>query len=234
MPVNTEMLNHNEKVRKSLFRYFPLKLFILGLFICALFVLAVTVHEVFFENEQAFDNKVFSFFSRISTEGVITVMKFLTFFGAPMFLVPAYLFLIAYHILRKKYRYSLHIALIAITGTILMFGLKDLTHRHRPDLPAIAGAHNYSFPSGHELSIFIFSGILIYLAWHSSFSPIYKWLITVLLFCVTITVGISRIVLRLHYPTDVLASFCLGIVWAITSLWLLRMVSKKEEAKPPV
>lgn len=40
-------------------------------------------------------------------------------------------------------------------------------------------------------------------------------------------IGISRIFLRMHYPTDVIASFCLGIVWVIISLWIFKKINRQ-------
>jgi undecaprenyl-diphosphatase len=172
---------------------------------------------------------VFSFFASISSDGVISAMKFFTFFGSDSFLFPAYVVTIGYFVFQRKFRYGLHIAIIALSSTALMFAIKEITHRHRPDLPIIKGISNYSFPSGHALSIFIFCGIFVYIIWHSQLTVFIKWLLSILLFCFTVTVGISRIILKVHFPTDVVASFCLGILWAVSSLWVLRKISKKEE-----
>ena len=49
-----------------------------------------------------------------------------------------------------------------------------------------------------------------------------KWIVTIGLLLIAITIGVSRIILRMHYPTDVIASLCLGIVWVIISFSLLR------------
>jgi len=231
----SETINPEErakKIRKGVFKYFSLKVLVISsLFICSILVFALIIHEAVYENEPAFDNKVFSYFAVISSDGLISVMKFFTFFGSSNFLLPAYIVLLAGLVILKKYRYSLHVAIIALSSTGLMFALKDITHRHRPALPVIKGLTNYSFPSGHTLSTFIFCGIFTYIIWHAAIAPFFKWLYIVLLFCFTITVGISRIILKVHYPTDVIASFCIGIVWAISSLWILRKISKKDKLK---
>jgi membrane-associated phospholipid phosphatase len=222
-----------EKIRKGVFRFFSLKVLVIsGLFFGSLFVFAWIIHKAVYGNEQAFDNKIFSFFSRLSaTPLLVRFMKLFTFFGSSTFLLPAYIVLILYLVSKKKFRYSLHIAVVAISSTALMFALKELTHRHRPDLPLIQGITNYSFPSGHALSSFIFCGIFVYVVWHQQLTPFYKWLYTSLLFCFAVTIGISRIILKVHYPTDVIASFCLGTEWAIMSLWIMKRISRKAQAK---
>jgi len=139
--------------------------------------------------------------------------------------------ILAFFLFKKKFRYSLHIAIVAISSTLTMLLLKQVAHRGRPDLPVIQGISNYSFPSGHALSAFVFCGIFIYIVWHMSIRPLLKWVYSFLLLCFAVIIGLSRIILRVHYPTDVIASFCLGIIWAITSLWLLRKISKNKRMK---
>jgi len=114
-----------------------------------------------------------------------------------------------------------------------MFGLKELFHRQRPDLPLIKSiASTYSFPSGHALSSFIFCSIVIDLIWESASGRVWKWLFSILLLLFSFTIGISRIVLKMHYATDVIAGFCLGIAWVIISFRVIKKINFKEEALP--
>jgi len=199
-------------------------LLVAGLFLLSVFAFAYLAHEVVQENEKAFDDKVANYFLSFSNEHVISVMKFFTFFGTIQFLIPAYILLIIYFYARKQYRYCINIAIISISSSALMFALKDIFHRARPQLPIIKSFVTYSFPSGHALSSFIFCSIIIYFVWKSSLQKSWKWLFIILLLIFTLTIGISRIILRMHFPTDVIAGFCLGIAWVIFSFWLLRKI----------
>jgi membrane-associated phospholipid phosphatase len=86
---------------------------------------------------------------------------------------------------------------------------------------------NYSFPSGHALSSFIFCSLLARLAWKSNWSPLMKWVVTVCLLSFSLSIGISRIVLRYHYASDVLAGFCLAFAWVLFSFWLQNKFKRK-------
>jgi len=108
-----------------------------------------------------------------------------------------------------------------------MLGLKQFFHRHRPDLPLVKTLTNFSFPSGHALCSFIFCSVLIYLVDKGNLSLRWKWIFSVLLILLSIIIGISRIVLRYHYATDVLAGFCVGFAWVIFSLWLERKLTPR-------
>jgi undecaprenyl-diphosphatase len=197
------------------------------LFIVSVFAFAFLAKGVAEGREQKFDNGVFSFFDQFSTPGVISVMRVVSFFGSIQFLIPAYIMIIGYFVMRKKYVNAIDIAIIGVTSSALMFALKAIFHRQRPDLPIIKGIYTYSFPSGHALSSFIFCSILVFIIQNGVWRKLYKWMLSILLLVCSITIGISRIILRAHYPTDVIASFCLGIVWVIVSLWLLKKINRQ-------
>ncbi|MBA2251041.1 MAG: phosphatase PAP2 family protein [Chitinophagaceae bacterium] len=214
-----------------------LKLVLTGiLFLVCLFTFSLIAHEAVLEKEEVFDNKVFSFFSSFSSPGFINLMEIFTFFGSSTFLLSAYVVIIGFFFIRKQYRYGIDIAIIALSSTGLMYVLKQIFHRQRPDLPIIKGITSYSFPSGHTLSSFIFCSILVYIIYNSALQKWLKWLLSVFLVLFAITIGMSRIVLKAHFPTDVAASFCLGIIWVILAFWLLRKIgfSKYNTAKKKI
>jgi undecaprenyl-diphosphatase len=197
------------------------------LFLVSIFLFGYLAHEVVGENETGFDNKVFHFFSQFNSPEFITVNRIFTFFGSSYFSIPAYIILLIILFVSGRKTDGINIAIVAITSTALMFGLKQYFHRKRPDLPVIRSLHNYSFPSGHALSSFIFCSVLIYLIWKGGMKNVWKWILSVLLILFSICIGISRIVLRYHYPTDVIAGFCLALAWVIFSLWLERKLTTR-------
>jgi undecaprenyl-diphosphatase len=194
------------------------------LFIASLFIFGFIVKEVVLENEKAFDDNVFAFFSSFTTPGIIEIMKVFTFLGSVQVLIPAYIILIVYFVYKKHVRVSIDIAILGLSSTALIFILKNLFHRQRPTLPIIRTFVTYSFPSGHMLSSFVFCSILALIVIKSRWQKTYKWIVTALLFLLAVTIGISRIVLKAHYPTDVIASFCLGIAWVIISFYVLKKI----------
>jgi membrane-associated phospholipid phosphatase len=200
------------------------------LFIISLFVFGYLAHEIVGENETAFDEKAFHFFANFGSPGFITINRILTFFGASYFSISAYIILLVILFLSGRKTDGINITIIAVTSTALMFGLKEFFHRKRPDLPVIRTLDNFSFPSGHALSSFIFCSVLVYLVWKGGLPNTWKWILSVLLILFSVSIGISRIVLRYHYASDVIAGFCLALAWVIFSLWLERkLTSRKTE-----
>lgn len=210
----------------------PLRfLVIAGLFLVGIYLFGILTHEVIFEKEEEFDTKLIHFFAPYSADNFIQVMKIFTFFGSSKFLLPTYVLIVTYFLLKRQPVISLSIAIIAITGTALSHGAKLLFQRARPNLPMVEPLKTYSFPSGHALSSFIFCSILIYLISRSNMHVALKWVLSALLLLFALTIGMSRIVLKMHYPTDVLAGFCLGFIWVILSFLVFNRIELRRNAR---
>jgi len=217
-----------DKQEKKLLQQVPLKvLLVAALFLIALFIFAYIAHEAVYEHEDIFDAHVHAYLLAHSTPALITIAEYFTFLGSSLFLFPAYITLITILLIRKQKRNAIDVAVVGVSSFLLMHALKQVFHRKRPDLPIIKGIANYSFPSGHSLSSFIFCSVLTYLIWKGDLNIIWKWLLTILLLLVAVSVGISRIVLNVHFATDVIAGFCLGVMWVILSFWVVQKVNQR-------
>ena len=89
--------------------------------------------------------------------------------------------------------------------------LKTVLHRRRPHdlLVTTLGFRSYSFPSGHAFGTVIFYGLFSYLDYLYLDSP-YNWFVPVLLGVLTFLIGVSRVFLKTHYPSDVVGGWLLG------------------------
>jgi len=195
------------------------------IFVALILIFAFITDEAVLEKENGFDKIISDFLSPYSTRTMIRFMSDISFFGSSAFMFPASVILTGYFLVRKKIKYAIDVAVVSITGTALEFGLKLLFHRNRPDLPLIDKLTTYSFPSGHAFSSVIFYGLLIYLIWEgANISNTVKWMLSVLLALFSLTIGVSRIVLRVHYATDIIAGISLAIAWMILCLWALKYI----------
>jgi len=213
---------------KKIFGLIPISILLAAaLFVIALFVFSFVAHEAVFEQDKQFDDLVFSFFHKHVSSREVGILHFLTFFGSHWFLFPAYAILIIVYLLRGHKQDALDIGIIGFTSMVLLFILKHIFHRTRPDLPLFKAVAGYSFPSGHALSSFIFCAVLIHLIRWSHWPTWLKWTVCIFLLLFSIAIGISRIVLRVHYPTDVLAGFCLGFAWVTLLLTIQERLRNK-------
>lgn len=195
---------------------------LLGVFSAALFSFIVIAKMIFKEKKETFDQSAFSFLALQVNDINTNVMQVLTFLGTHTFLIPANLVLIAYFLFIKKHRwYSIKVPVVAISSLLLMFLLKTIFHRDRPLTPLLDAAQGYSFPSGHATMSITFYGLLIYIVWLHIKNIWIKWSLTILLALLINFIGVSRVYLRVHYASDVLAGFCVGLMWLFLSLWIL-------------
>ena len=203
---------------------------LLLIFIACTWVLFLVADMVFEDKDTSFDNRVFAFINPYINERNTKWMLFITFFGSHLFLLPANIILSGIFLfIKNRWHYSLKIASISISSTVVMFLLKEWLQRQRPLVPLISKAHGYSFPSGHSFSSFVFFGMLAYISYVTIKSDWLRWLIIFICGGVTFLIGFSRIYLNLHFASDVIAGFCLGMIWLLLAKWILIKTDKMAE-----
>ncbi len=200
---------------------------IMAVFITSLLGFIMITRRVFYLRNEEMDEKVFHFLEPYINDTNTAAMNFITFFGKHEFLIPANLCLIAYFLFLKKHKwYSIKIPAIAISSLLLMFVLKRLFARQRPDEQLLEAATNFSFPSGHALMAVTFYGLIAYIIWHSVKNNTVKWILISLIILWIIIIGISRLYLRRHFYSDVIAGFSIGFLWLVLSLKLIGKIEK--------
>jgi len=100
---------------------------------------------------------------------------------------------------------------VAFAGSALLnMATKQFFQRDRPTLwESIAPEHTFSFPSGHAMGSVTLAMVVVLLCWHTR----WRWLAVVLAGSFALLVGVSRIYLGVHYPSDILGGFAAGIAW---------------------
>lgn len=190
------------------------------------------VKNIVLEAKGNFDTMVSNYVGEYVSVSNTKLMNFFTFFGGQYFLVPTYLLLIAYYLFFKKDRWmGLKVAAVSISSLLIMFSLKQLFGRERPLTPLLKEVNGLSFPSGHSFMSFSLCAILIYIIHKMHWARSFKYLAYVLLLTVTFFVGLSRIYLRVHYPSDVVAGFCMGMIWVVVSLFIMKQIERKSTLK---
>jgi len=119
-------------------------------------------------------------------------------------------------LLQRQYRLLCLTLLTSSGGGLLSFLLKQLIHRDRPTVvPHLREVSTPSFPSGHALLsavVYLTLGILLAQIVPGRLAKLYCLTWAMIL---TVLVGSSRVYLGVHYPTDVLAGWMAGLVWAL-------------------
>lgn len=124
--------------------------------------------------------------------------------------------------------------LIAMIGTcILIVVLKLYFHRSRPDVPwVLVEEDSFSFPSGHSIAAVVLYGSLLLLGLQHLRRLWQRLVISGLSIGMIVGIGVSRIYLGIHYPSDVAAGYLVGCTWLATVVlaeWELTKMDRQDD-----
>ena len=200
----------------------------------ALLSFSFAVRAAFFSSDHDFDNDAFSFIKQHVTTRNTDFLFFITHLGNPDFLIYANLLVLFYFLIRKNKRFTIRILSLSVSSLCLMLVLKSSIQRTRPDNPLLQAVNGYSFPSGHALMSVIFYGLLIYIAWHEIKNIWLRRTVVVFLVLLVLFISFSRIYLRVHYASDVIAGLSVGFIWLVASLWLINQIEVRRARRRSV
>ncbi len=203
-------------------------LYMSSLLICSLLLFFFLVHSVIPEQRNMFDQEAFLLLKPLISKDHTWYAQVVTFFGTGTFLIPSYVFIVIYLIRNNYKKYGLLVSATVISSLLLGWMLKPFFHRARPPYPLVTGAGGYSFPSGHALGGFIFSGVLLYLVWNTCKNIYLKWCSSLCFLLFGLMIGVSRIYLHVHYATDVMGSLLLTLAWFSFICIVFRFIYKHE------
>ena len=200
-------------------------LVVIILFLVTVFIFWRITDEIVLEKEGGFDDAVFKMLTQYTNPATTHTMLLFTFFGSTKFLLPAYIILSVFFLFYKRDRWqSISIAAVGLSSIGLLFLLKNIFHRHRPLEPLTSNVIGYSYPSGHSFSSFTFFGLLTFIIWQTNIAKIWKWILSILFIGLAACIALSRVYLHVHFASDVVAGFCLSIIWLSISLWILTKI----------
>ena len=185
------------KKRQTAIVVVPIVLFIL---------LAIAIQSEFI---SGFENWTYSEIVEHMSPTLTRVLKIITHLGDPISVIVICLILLALPHFRKTY--SLLISINVILQVFINYSLKLLFARERPDILQLVTEKSYSFPSGHamiNMGLYLMLSICIY---KTVKSKKLKYVFICILMIFPIIIGLTRVYLGVHYITDILAGWSLGI-----------------------
>lgn len=152
---------------------------------------------------------------------VTPVVRDITALGGVPVLTLLELLVLGFLVLRRRHRAALLIVFATVTGAGVTQGIKAVAERPRPHIvPHLMEVTSLSFPSGHSMMssvVYLTLGVLLGQTMARKREKAYLICAALVL---TILVGLSRIYLGVHFPTDVLAGWSAGVAWALL-FWLI-------------
>ncbi len=181
----------------------------LSLALAAMAFFVFIAHAVGEGETRRVDRAVVQYFAAHQSAGLHTAMQALSLLANGGALTVIAVLCALGCVRRPRFRPDGLSLLVAIGGgELLLIGLKTLFHRPRPS--AVFASLGYSFPSGHSFFAVTLYGMMAYWLIRETPARRWVWAPTVALI---LLIGFSRIYLGVHYASDVLAGFCVGLPW---------------------
>lgn len=130
--------------------------------------------------------------------------------GTPIVVVP-FVAIVASLLLIKRRPYDALFVVLAVGGSALLNQiLKAVFEQARPSLwKQVVVESGYSFTSGHATASFAMAAALVVLLWHTR----WRWVVLILGVAFVLIISFSRLYLGVHFPSDVLAAWCVTLAW---------------------
>lgn len=199
------------------------------LFLVPLILFALLAEDVAEQEVLPFDRPVMLWLHSGSTPWLTAVMEAVTQLGG-LVVVPVAAVVVATALWRRGSRTSAVLLAAAVVGsTLLNSVLKAVFRRARPDFwEHLVTENSYSFPSGHAMATMSLAAALVVLAWGTR----WRWATVMAGAVYVLAVGISRMYLGVHYPSDILAGWCVALVWVAVVVVVQRGVAARSRRSP--
>jgi undecaprenyl-diphosphatase len=165
------------------------------------------------------------------SERMAHVMLFITFLADPLIIILVQITLVITLALVKEEILAAFFVSSLMIGTGLSTVVKNIVARPRP-LSLYINAHGYSFPSGHSLIAMVFYGFLGFCLYHTVPSKLKRCVIALSTGLIIFLIGISRIMLGVHWPSDVLGGWALG--GAVLLILIMTFTTLKKKVVHPL
>lgn len=189
--------------------------------VLSLFLFGWIANEMREGDAARFDLAVRGWVHQFASPGMTRAMTAISLLGYDILIVELVFALALFLYLR--WRHAAGWLAVSMAGALaLELALKYAFHRPRPQPFFGAAPASYSFPSGHALCSFCFYAVLAGLIATRTRSLALRVAVWIVAAALVIAIGLSRIYLGMHYPSDVVAGYLAAAVWVTTLLMLDR------------
>jgi len=203
----------------------------LAVAILCLFLFAWLGREMLEGDTRSLDEAVRSWVHQFASPGMTRTMNAISLLGYNVLIVEMVIAFVVFAKLRWR-RAAVWLA-VAMTGALLLdLALKYAYHRPRPTAFFGVAPASYSFPSGHALCSLCFYGVLAGLLSARIKSTAWRVAVWTAAAVLIVAIGLSRIYLGVHYPSDVLAGYLAATVWVGTVIVLDHVRKVRFSRKP--
>lgn len=201
-----------------------------GLISCLLiiFVLAQLSDEVLDQEAFAFDQTILLGIHQFANPTLDRLMLTITSLGNPLAVVAIPAITFAILLWRRYYQEAKIFVIDCLGGVVLSNGLKLVFSKPRPNLwQSAVEETSFSYPSGHALGSTILYGFLAYIL--ATRYPQLAGLIYAFAVLLIAAIGLSRLYLGVHWPTDIIAGYSIGFLWVMFCVTMLKLQKLNSE-----
>ena len=228
-------------LREKLHRYDVTLPYVITVFI-ALIVVVVGINlfveltetlksDLLADYDQQITAYVISFRSPVLTKYFIFVTDVGDIYGYAIFLLLLTLMSI---FVFKNWKYTVQIVLVLLLSAVSNLMLKRFVDRARPGIEHLVSVETLSYPSGHAMSAMAFYGFLMYLFYRFKINIFLKVVIILLLGLLILSIGLSRIYLGVHFPSDIAGGYIAGFIWVVFCVILFNLIEVfRRDSKTP-
>ncbi|WP_395321015.1 phosphatase PAP2 family protein [Levilactobacillus parabrevis] len=170
-----------------------------------------------------FDRTIISWVRQPLPHGLTQTIITITKSGNPQPVTWVTLLIIAGLVIARRYRGALFLGWnVLFWAGIGNSIIKHVVRRDRPTVDRLVAASSYSFPSGHSITAMLLWGtVIVLIGWSLRRHTGWRWLLIGVLSLWIVIIGLSRVYVGVHYPSDVVAGWSAGFVLLTVTQWYL-------------
>lgn len=180
------------------------------------------------ENTTFLDGKIFHFVQSLDQTYLYKFARLFTKLGSKVYLIPFTIFMCFLFLwLSRHWLPSLFLAGGTLVSHLLNQFIKHMIQRERPSIIAEADAIGYSFPSGHAMISIVCYGLCLYFLLYKVTRSLAAFNLKLLVSLLILCIGLSRVIINVHYLTDVIGGFAFGFVLLMGLIKLYESITRK-------
>jgi undecaprenyl-diphosphatase len=205
--------------------YVILGLITVGLFVGSISLFLQLTDELKSAALSNYDTAITEFITQYRSTAWTSYFVIVTDIGDALgYLIVFVLCSVLFYFSFKNWKFIAQLVSVMVLALSSNLILKQIINRARPDAEHLVTVETLSYPSGHAMMAMAFYGILIYLFWQFPWHKLWKKIITVVLVLLILSIGISRIYLGVHYPSDILGGFTAGFMWVLFCIIVFNLI----------
>ncbi|ANY75406.1 phospholipid phosphatase [Paenibacillus ihbetae] len=187
--------------------------------LCALLAFVLLAALVKHKRIDDWDHAISRYIQSFEQPWITDIAVWLSFIGSRDAIIVLCLITVALQYMLLKHRTEIFLLIGVIIGSsILNLLLKLAFQRMRPDIHRLIEVTGYSFPSGHSMVAFSFYGVLAYLLWRHIEAGRGRIVLVVFAVLMIGSIGLSRVYLGVHYPSDIVGGYLAACFWLAMSV----------------